>query len=307
VRHILNDLKQQHVDGIVIDLRQNGGGSLQEAVELTGLFIPDGPVVQVRNSNGDIDVENDPDPEMVYDGPLAVLVNRFSASASEIFAGAMQDYGRGIILGAPTFGKGTVQTLVNLNRFVPDAETPLGQLKLTIAKFYRINGSSTQHRGVIPDISFPSPYENDDVGESAQDFALPWDEINSVNYGQKYDLASIVPKLLRRHQQRIGNDKDYQQLIKDIDEARQAQNKTTVSLLESQRRKEREDTEYKRLERENQWRITQGLPLLKPGEAIPADSDDVTRPDPLMDESIHILADMISLLQTDVRSVVMTK
>ena len=220
VRRILTGLDAENIDGVIIDLRQNGGGSLQEAVELTGLFIPEGPVVQVRNSSGNIDIESDPDPDLVYDGPLVVLVNRFSASASEIFAGAMQDYGRAIVLGAPTFGKGTVQTLVSLNRFVPDVDAKLGQLKLTIAKFYRISGSSTQHRGVIPDIQFPSLYDSSDIGESTQDFALPWDEISPLRYSRDLSVSKLLPELQSRHQQRIANNREYQQLINDLDEAR---------------------------------------------------------------------------------------
>jgi carboxyl-terminal processing protease len=255
-----------------------------------------------------VDIESDPDPEVLYDGPLTVLVNRFSASASEIFAGAMQDYGRAVVVGSPTFGKGTVQTLVNLNRFVPDADTPLGQLKLTIAKFYRINGSSTQHRGVIPDINFPSPYEEEDIGESAQDFALPWDEISPVSYRQQYDMAGVIPKLMRRHLQRTRSDREYQQLIQDVEEAREAQKDTTISLLESRRREERNEAEKKRLERENEWRTANGLKSIEPNQSRSGDEDDAAaKPDPLLDETIHVLADMIALLQTDSRSIVMTQ
>ena len=205
VHRLLTELQGQKTDGVVLDLRQNGGGSLQEAVELTGLFIKEGPVVQVRNSSGGVEVENDPDPKLVYDGPLAVLVDRFSASASEIFAGAIQDYGRGLVIGDPTFGKGTVQTLIDLNRFAK-AKDPSGQLKLTIAKFYRVNGSSTQNRGITPDIAFPSAFGSDEVGESAQQHALPWDEIKPTRYqGSRY-LTGLVPELAQRYQARLAHD-----------------------------------------------------------------------------------------------------
>ena len=303
VRRLLQEFQSQNIDGIVIDLRQNGGGSLQEAVELTGLFIPEGPVVQVRNANGDIDIEVDPDPAMVYDGPLAVLVNQFSASASEIFAAAMQDYGRAIILGNPTFGKGTVQTLVNLNRFVPNAGTPLGQLKLTIAKFYRISGSSTQHRGVIPDIQFPSPFNAGDVGESAQDFALPWDEISPVRYRRgDIDLAAIMPKLIRNHQYRVDTNLDLKQLLSDIEDAKQARARTTISLTEQDRRNERDRLETKRRQRENERRVTLGLAPLADDETIGSDSEQA---DPLLDESVKILSDMIGLLTRSSSAVVL--
>ncbi|MGF1528547.1 MAG: carboxy terminal-processing peptidase [Candidatus Competibacterales bacterium] len=297
VRRLLEDLKDQNVDGVVVDLRQNGGGSLQEAVELTGLFIDQGPVVQVRNSRGNIEVETDPDPELVYDGPLLVLVNRFSASASEIFAGAIQDYGRGVVMGAPTIGKGTVPPLGVLNRFVPMGEDPLGQLKLTIAKFYRINGSSTQHRGVIPDIRIPSPYGPYDAGESAQETALPWDEISALNYrGSRY-LDSIIPELRRRHQERMHADTALRLFRQDVEEARQARQNTVVSLQRSAREAEQTHNETRRRQRENLWRSARGLEPLENDEALPEREEDDEGPDLIRDESMRILADMIELLR----------
>ena len=173
VRKILKDLKQDKIDGVVIDLRDNSGGSLTEATELTGLFIPSGPVVQVKDSTGSVEIERDMDPEQVYSGPLAVLVNRNSASASEIFAGAIQDYGRGLIVGEPTYGKGTVQTLIDLDRFVRSGGKKLGRLRLTMAQFFRVNGGSTQFRGVVPDIIYPTVSDSDDEGERSHDNALP--------------------------------------------------------------------------------------------------------------------------------------
>jgi carboxyl-terminal processing protease len=195
VKNLLLELKSDNVDGVIIDLRNNGGGSLSEAIELTGLFIESGPVVQVKNSDESIDIGDDPDPAIVYNGPLAVMVNRFSASASEIFAGAIQDYERGIVLGEQTFGKGTVQNLIDLNRFSSRQRGDLGQLKITIAKYYRINGGSTQHLGVVPDIAFPSYIEPEEFGESSDPSALPWDQIEPTEYIVYSDLKKLIPFL----------------------------------------------------------------------------------------------------------------
>ncbi len=189
VKKFVEELKTAKVDGIVIDLRDNGGGSLTEAIDLTGVFIPKGPVVQVKESTGETEVYADHDGGSVaYEGPLAVLVNRFSASASEIFAAAIQDYKRGIIVGGQTYGKGTVQTLIDLNQWLPKEPEKVGQVKMTIQKFYRINGSSTQHKGVTPDIQLPSPFSAEEYGESSQPSALPWDQINSTRYEQSHGL-----------------------------------------------------------------------------------------------------------------------
>ena len=292
VRRLLNDLDGK-VDGLVLDLRENGGGSLQEAVDLTGLFIEDGPVVQVRNVGGDVEIEKDGEPGQAYKGPLAVLVDHASASASEIFAGAIQDYGRGLVIGDPTFGKGTVQTLVDLNRFTR-AREPQGQLKLTIAKFYRVNGSSTQHRGVRPDIAIPSVVDSDDIGESSQKNALPWDEIAAARYRGDRGIAALAPELARRHEARVAGDPDYQAFLRDLEFTRQQRDKTTVSLLESQRRAERERIEIWQRERENRYRIAKGLPPLKPGDEIPEGKDSVI-PDAALQESTRIVADLIVL------------
>ena len=303
VHRLLDELREQGVDGVIVDLRQNGGGALQEAVELTGLFIKEGPVVQVRNSKGDVDVESDPDPALVYEGPLVVLVDHFSASASEIFAGAIQDYGRGIVIGDPTFGKGTVQTLIDLNRYLATAGDRLGQLKLTIAKFYRITGSSTQHRGVIPDIHFPSAYASDEVGESAQERALPWDEITPTKYRGSRRLSSLIPELTKRHQARITTDPAFNILLENIDTAKRVRNETEISLLQSRRKAERDEAEVKRRQWENLHRQSQGLePLLSEDEL----QDDA--PDLLLDESVHIIADLINLLdhQDSSEALVMT-
>ena len=304
VRRLLQDLKQAKVDGIVLDLRQNGGGSLQEAVELTGLFIPEGPVVQVRNSGGGVEVENDPDPGLVYDGPLAVLVDHYSASASEIFAGAIQDYGRGVVIGDPTFGKGTVQTLIDLGRFLPTIKEPVGQLKLTVAKFYRINGSSTQNRGVIPDIALPSAFDPNEVGESAQEFALPWDEIKPVPYGGSHRLAGLLPELEQRHKARISASPAFTAMEQEIETSKEAREKTTVSLLKRKREAEWEKIKVKQRELENQRRAALGLPPLRADETPPDEeeittsADNAKQPDLLLDESARILVDLIELLDT---------
>lgn len=305
VRRLLDELKKEHIDSLIIDLRQNGGGSLQEAVELTGLFIKDGPVVQVRNAKGNIEVETDPDPDQIYDGPMAVLVNRYSASASEIFAGAMQDYGRALIIGSPTFGKGTVQTLIDLDRFLPNAKNQLGQLKLTIAKFYRVSGSSTQHRGVLPDIDFPSLLDDEEAGESAQDHALPWDEIKPVNFQGNTALTGLVAELNRRHTARMRFNHDYRQLLDDIAEAKRLREKTVVSLLRSEREAERTREEARQLVRENERRQKLGLPLLKNGDEIPEVAEE-DLPDLMLDESTHIVADLTELAGSQGSRMVMT-
>ena len=292
VRRLLEDVRGK-IDGLVLDLRENGGGSLQEAVDLTGLFIGEGPVVQVRNAGGDVEIEKDSEPGRAYDGPLAVLVDHASASASEIFAGAIQDYGRGLVIGDPTFGKGTVQTLVDLNRFTR-ARDPQGQLKLTIAKFYRVNGSSTQHRGVRPDIAIPSAVDSEEVGESAQKNALPWDEIAAARYRGDRGILALAPELARRHQARVAGDPDYQAFLRDLEFTRQQRDKTTASLLESQRRIERERIEAWQRERENRYRVAKGLPPLKAGDEIPEGKDSVI-PDAALEESARIVADLIVL------------
>ena len=207
MKKLLGDLVAQGVEGIVIDLRDNGGGSLQEAKTLTGLFIDRGPTVQILTKSNRLDILHDMDIRTVYDGPLAVLVNRLSASASEIFAGAIQDYDRGLIVGGQSFGKGTVQSLTPLRH---------GQLKLTESKFYRVSGDSTQHRGILPDIEFPATYNNELVGESTLDHALPWDRIRAVNFDAFQDLDSMLPALRQRHQTRIKNDPDFLYLQEEL-------------------------------------------------------------------------------------------
>ena len=246
VENILTELNADTLDGIIIDLRRNGGGFLNEAVSLTGLFIEKGPVVQVRSTTGKVGVEWDDDPKVAYSGPLTVVVDRISASASEIFAAAIQDYKRGIVIGSQTFGKGTVQNAVGLNRFFPNTKQELGQMKITIAKFYRINGGSTQHVGVIPDITFPSRFDLMDIGESSEKNALLWDQIDAVDYPYYYKFDNILPQLITRHTLRLNQDPEYAELKKSLEEFEINKNKTRISLNLEKRRKEREEAEQKK-------------------------------------------------------------
>lgn len=294
VKKLIGELKEENVDGIIIDLRNNGGGALDEAVELTGLFIDDGPVVQVKQSSGKIEVEEDPDPSIVYDGPMAVIVNRYSASASEIFSGAIQDYGRGLVLGEQTYGKGTVQNLIGLDRFVPSAGDKSGQLKLTIAKYYRINGSSTQNLGVIPDIPFPTPVEPEEYGESAQPSALQWDQIETSQYKKYGDFTTLIPKLLEKHRERILKEPEFNYLMEDIKEYKENKNKIEFSLNEEVRRKERDEREAKRKAREEARKQFETIEII--------DKKEVTKKslkveDPVLEESGHVLADLLLLSQ----------
>jgi carboxyl-terminal processing protease len=292
VRGLLKDLKKEQIDGLLIDLRQNGGGSLQEAIELTGLFITEGPVVQVRDSIGRAKVERDPDPAIVYDGPMAVLVDRFSASASEIFSAAIQDYGRGVIIGSQTFGKGTVQNLLDLNRFIRFDDEKFGQLKVTIAKFYRITGGTTQNRGVIPDIFFPSIYDQMDFGESAQVNALPWDQISATSFRPEDQVSKFLSALRLKSKKRTAKNPEFQYLREDIERYKHQTEKNAISLQEAKRKLERDQQEARRLERINERRKAKGLKPLKKGDEIPKDEED---PDALLDESSNILADLIAL------------
>jgi carboxyl-terminal processing protease len=240
VARILGELKKDKVDNVLIDLRNNGGGSLTEAVELTGLFIDKGPVVQQRTADGKIDVESDTSAGLAWDGPVGVLINRGSASASEIFAAAIQDYGRGLIIGEPSFGKGTVQTMLALDRFAPSDKVHYGELKMTIAQFFRINGGTTQLRGVTPDIKLPVTADTDNFGESSYDNALPWTSIKAANYVPAGDLKELFAPLQKRHDARVAKDKDFQYLEEDIAEATKLRKDNVISLNETVRRKERD-------------------------------------------------------------------
>ncbi|CAM3581015.1 carboxy terminal-processing peptidase [Parendozoicomonas haliclonae] len=249
VRKLIAELKKEKIDGLVIDLRNNGGGSLQEANQLTGLFIPKGPTVIVKDSRGRTEAQQDPDPKEVYDGPMAVLINRLSASASEIFAGAMQDYQRALVIGGQSFGKGTVQTIQPLNH---------GQLKLTVAKFYRVSGQSTQNRGVIPDISFPSLFDPKDIGESSLPNALPYTEIKPVSFNSLKPLSPEVPALQARHKERVADNPDFIYLDKLREYQKQFENRTEVTLNEKARKEEIQRMQDERLAIENYLRKSKG-------------------------------------------------
>jgi carboxyl-terminal processing protease len=292
VKKLLLELKDEKVDGVVIDLRNNGGGALSEAIDVTGLFIDYGPVVQVKNSDGMVELGQDMDPEMVYNGPLAVLVNRFSASASEIFAAAIQDYGRGVIVGEQTYGKGTVQNLVDLNRVSPNKEHKFGQLKLTIAKYYRINGGSTQELGVIPDISFPSYFDPDEFGESSQISALPWDQIESTNFKRVSNLELIIPEINKRSEQRRNNDPEFKYLLEDIKNQKELKDQKYLSLNEEVRKQKKEEDDEKEFQRENERRKRKGLKLLEKGE-VPDKTEEEN--DIFLIESSMIVSDIIDL------------
>ena len=240
VERILGELKKDKVDNVLIDLRNNGGGSLVEAVELTGLFIDKGPVVQQRTAEGRVEVEADTKAGLAWDGPMGVLINRGSASASEIFAAAIQDYGRGLVIGEPSFGKGTVQTLLDLDRFSQSEKVRYGELKMTIAQFFRINGGTTQLRGVTPDIKLPVLSDVEHFGESSFSNALPWVSIKPATYVPLGNLKELVDPLQKRHEARIAKDKDFADLREDMAEVMRIRKENAISLNEAVRRKERD-------------------------------------------------------------------
>ena len=318
VHALLDELKEEGVDAVVVDLRNNGGGSLSEANQLVGLFIETGATVQIRYSglrNGFTRSFGDNDPEVAYTGPLAVLVNRTSASASEIFAGAIQDYQRGIVLGGQTFGKGTVQEIIPMD---------YGQVKLTRSKFYRISGESTQHRGVIPDITFPDFYDAyEDIGESSLEGALPWDTVRPVEYRPYLAIQALLPELQTRHEERAENSPDFIYLRDQIERTRITRQKEQLSLNEVKVKEEREEIRRTEFDAENMRRLLKGLPLNEwvadlneeddEGSLIANDEtaspdepeEDVTEDedDPLLLESGRILADFIALNANRVSSV----
>lgn len=315
VRKLINEMKAEGIRGLVVDLRNNGGGSLLEATTLTGLFIDEGPVVQVRSSSGRISTEEDTDPGMAWDGPLAVLVNRYSASASEIFAAAIQDYGRGLVIGETTFGKGTVQNLVDLDDYAPARDSgKMGQLKITMAQFFRVNGGSTQNRGVEPDIQFPSAGDPEDYGERSLDNALPWTSISSASFEPEGDLGRMVAVAEFRYQDRMADDQEFNWLLSDVQEFNLNKDKKEVSLLESMRKEEMEKDKAKREARKaakkaNGPLLEDAHSLADAGEPVEATVDDEDEagvdeeeentdddlPDLLLRESARIVGDMIVL------------
>jgi carboxyl-terminal processing protease len=312
VARLLRELRAEKVDGVVIDLRNNGGGSLSEAVELTGLFIDQGPVVQVRETGGNVKVHPDDVRGVAWDGPLAVLVNRSSASASEIFAAAIQDYGRGLIIGEPTFGKGTVQSLLDLDRFPRRDDAKFGQVKLTVAQFFRVDGGTTQHAGVVPDLAFPVSLDASEYGESSFDNAIPATRIPAAPYAHVGNLAPLSGLLLALHKERVAKDQEFVWWAEDVANFRAEREKKTLSLNLAERRAERDRLEAQRLERQAQRkaagleedalaRADDGLTASERSVAQQAAEEEAAknRPDPLLRESAAILADALNLLSAD--------
>jgi len=315
VARLLEELKKEQVDGVLVDLRNNGGGALVEAVQLTGLFIDQGPVVQQRDSEGDVHVEGDTSPGVAWDGPLGVLINRGSASASEIFAAAIQDYGRGVVIGETSFGKGTVQTVLNLDQIAKNDKPTLGELKITIAQFFRINGGTTQLRGVTPDIALPTMTDASEFGESSYGNALPWTRIAAADYIRAGDLSGIVPLLDASHEKRIKRDRDFRYLQEDIAEIEKLRRNNAISLNEAERRQDREAREAREKARE----ATQNASDRAGSKALSqAQQDDgllssernlstqlaieqgsKNAKDILLTEAAHVLSDEVGLLKAD--------
>lgn len=287
---LITELKGKGVDGIIVDLRNNGGGALTEATALSGLFITSGPVVQVRDSYGRVNVNSDTDGQISYDGPLTVLINRYSASASEIFAAAMQDYGRAIILGENSFGKGTVQQHRSLNHIYDLFDKELGYVQYTIQKFYRIDGGSTQNKGVAPDIAFPTAIDPSETGESVEDNALPWDSIDKAKYSVLQRNESLIGKLTAKHQVRIAKDLEFRFVAEDIEKYKAEKDDNALSLNEKTRKAESEAADARRLARINERQKAAGQPLYKTLDDIPKDYES---PDAYLNESVAIMVDMI--------------
>lgn len=285
VKKLIGDLQVQGVDGIVMDLRNNGGGSLAEAIDLTGLFIKDGPVVQVKNSANKVEVGMDDDKTIAYSGPLVVLTNRFSASASEIFAGAIQDYHRGVIAGESTFGKGTVQTVLDLKRFINDPED-VGELKLTFQKFYRVTGNSTQFKGVTPDVKLPTALTHDQYGERSSPSALPWDEIRGTAFQKSTDINDrILSDLNRSYEARTKSDTRLKNYINETEDLRKSLAQTEVSLNEAKRKHEMDEAEKKKaMKMDTKITSKEGLP----------ENDLQKLDDEYLREGLLILADLLS-------------
>jgi carboxyl-terminal processing protease len=325
VARLLEQLKKQKADGVLIDLRNNGGGSLAESVELTGLFVGKGPVVQQRNASGDISVESDTQAGVAWDGPLGILINRSSASASEIFAAAIQDYGRGLIIGEQSFGKGTVQNMVDLDKVAKNHKHEFGELKMTVAQFFRINGGTTQLRGVTPDILFPTASDVENFGESSFDNALPWTQVKAADYSPIGDLRELLPILLTRHEVRVQKSQDFKYLQEDIAKLKLQRKNNLVSLNEAERRKERDlqETQLKARESGSDTGKSAAGQVIGKGHApgknsalsddgLQADERNIVNQlaaekvrknakDVLLSEAVHILSDEVGVLETGAR------
>lgn len=291
VKKELQKLQDQNVEGIIVDLRGNGGGSLSEATLLTGLFIDKGPVVQVRDGANRIAINRDKDGLSYYDGPLTVMVDRYSASASEIFSAAIQDYGRGVIVGEQTFGKGTVQQHRPLGRVYDLYDKPFGSIQYTIAKFYRINGGSTQHKGVTPDIAFPTAVAPEEWGESKEENALPWDQVPKANYARLTDLNGEISYLNSLYQERIKTNPEFGYLFEDIEEYKLEKDKKEISLNYKERKATRDERKAKRLARTNERLEKLGLAKVDDLEDLPEALEEI---DPFLEETARITFDMLS-------------
>ena len=290
VARLVSELTDQQVDGIVLDLRNNGGGSLFEATKLTDLFIDRGPVVQIKDSNRRIYRNQRATLPAHYKGPLLVMINRLSASASEIFAGAMQDYGRALIVGSQSYGKGTVQDVTGLSS---------GQLKLTVSKFYRVSGDSTQHRGILPDIVFPSAFDPEEVGESHQENALPWDQIRAIPHANSTDLQRFIEPLTQAHQQRSARDPDYANLVASLALSEGWSEDDTLSLNIDKRRERSAAWDKALFTLENNRRTNKGLEpyadIVAWEKAEDPEEQPIAESDPLLQEAGYILSDQIRL------------
>ncbi|UPG89546.1 carboxy terminal-processing peptidase [Luteibacter aegosomaticola] len=322
VSKLLTDLKAQKVEGVIMDLRNNGGGSLNEATELTGLFIDTGPVVQVRDARGQVEAQGDDQPGMSWDGPMAVMVNRGSASASEIFAAAIQDYGRGIIIGEPTFGKGTVQNLVDLDRFgkaQTGEDAKYGELKMTIAEFIRINGDSTQLHGVTPDVRFPENGDAKEFGESTYDNALPWRHIDPADYKPVADLKPIVGPLNQKHTARVATSPAWKLMLDELAQYKQLRDKTDISLNFAARQAERKQFDATQADFRNRRKAifggdgsadvddqSNGDDGLNANERsiksdLKQEADAKKAKDTPLEEAAHIVSDEVTLIKGDAK------
>ena len=294
VFNIIQEFKQEEIQGLVIDLRNNGGGNLDEAVTLTGLFIDEGPVTLFRDSRNSVSVYDDPNliTDIAYTGPLTVLVNRYSASASEIFAAAIQDYQRGVVIGQTTFGKGTVQNQIPLDNKIFKNDERFGKLSLTIGKFYRVNGGSTQHRGVIPDVRLPSYIDEEEYGESSEESALAWDQIEQSSFEKTHDISNeLLKKLADLQIQRAIVNPDMQFLQNDIAARKVLRDTKSLSLNLETRRSEREFNQQQSLQRENTRRLAHDLEVLSDFESY----EDAEPLDIQLEQAKQITADLLSL------------
>jgi carboxyl-terminal processing protease len=296
VRKLLDEIKAEGgVDGLVLDLRENGGGHLSEAIGLVNLFVPKGPVVQLRETGGRVEVLESTDQGVAYDGPLTILVDRFSASASEIFAAAMQDYGRGLVIGQETYGKGSVQNLYPLDRYALGQDPGYGQLTVTIGMYYRVTGDSTQNRGVLPDVTLPSPISVAEVGESSREGSLPWNRIRPAQFSRQGQYAALLPDLQREHDARIATDPEFQFALQEIAAIEQMRSEKSVSLNFAKRKAEREQRTQQQLARENGLRRALGQPELKSATEINDKDNPHEPPDAILTEAAQITADLSQL------------